>query len=133
MIDKLIRTNGEPVEILRVIDPVFDANDVLDKQATDDQGGFDRETVPAIVSSPSTDDVFRSEGRVTAGELAISVTSDTDISANRDGIADSVEARGRTFTVDDVTHDHHPFANVEKVTAYLHNGRRGAENTYGTG
>lgn len=116
MIDDLITASGQTVTVERVTDAVYDANDVLDRDAST----VETEQVPAIVSSPSTEDVRRLEGRVDSASLQVSVPSSTEIATNRSGVTDRVEYDGRSYRVVDVKAVEHPFVDgVAKKTVML--------------
>ena len=115
VIDDLIAATGQTVTVERVTDAVYDANDVLDRDAST----VETEEVPAIVSSPSTEAMRRLEGRVDSASLQVSVPSDTDIVTNRNGIRDRVEHDGRAYKVVDVQAVEHPFVDVAKQTVML--------------
>lgn len=115
MIDDLIAATGQTVTVERVTDAVYDANDVLDRDAST----VETEEVPAIVSSPSTEAMRRLEGRVDSASLQVSVPSDTDIVTNRNGIRDRVEHGGVSYKVVDVKAVEHPFVDVAKKTVMV--------------
>lgn len=115
VIDDLIAATGQTVTVERVTDAVYDANDVLDRDAST----VETEEVPAIVSSPSTEAMRRLEGRVDSASLQVSVPSDTDIVTNRNGIRDRVEHGGVSYKVVDVKAVEHPFVDVAKKTVMV--------------
>lgn len=116
MIDAIVESSGKTVTVERVTDPVYDANDVLDRDAST----VETEQVKAIVSSPSTEDVRRLEGRVDSASLQLTVPSGTDIQTNRSGMTDRVEFDGRSYRVVDVQAVEHPFVDgVAKKTVML--------------
>lgn len=116
MINAIVESTGKTVTVERVTDVVYDANDVLDRDAST----VETEQVPAIVSSPSTEDVRRLEGRVDSASLQLTVPSDTDIETNRSGITDRVDFDGRSYRVVDVKAVEHPFVDgVAKKTVML--------------
>lgn len=116
MIDDLITATGQTVTVRRVTAAAYDANDVLDEA----NSTIETEQVPAIVSSPSTEDVRRLEGRVDSASLQITVPSSTAIATNRNGVTDEVDFDGRTYRVVDVKAVEHPFVDgVAKKTVML--------------
>lgn len=116
VIDDVIAAAGQTVTVERVTDAVYDANDVLDRDAST----VETEEVPAIVSSPSTEAMRRLEGRVDSASLQVSVPSSTEISTNRSGVRDRVTYDGRAYKVVDVQAITHPFVDgVSKKTVML--------------
>lgn len=116
MIDELIAATGDTVTVERVTNAVYDANDVLDRDAST----VETEQVSAVVSSPSTEAMRRLEGSVDSASLQISVPSSTAISTNRSGVRDRVEYGGRSYKVVDVQAVEHPFVDgVAKQTVML--------------
>lgn len=103
--------------VVRVTSPVFDAGDVLDRDAST----IDSETVPAIVSNVTEEDRKRVEGRIDTTSLKATVPSTTDIDNSRGdhNVKDRVEYDGRTFKVGHVETTEHPFVDEAKLTVYL--------------
>lgn len=114
--DGIVEENGRDVELERVVDPVYDVNDVLDKE----QSTIETETIKAIVSQPSERDMTRLEGKVGVAELKLTVKSDVDVTRRREGSPDSITVDGRKYSVADVQRDQHPIVGTEKVTVILH-------------
>lgn len=114
--DEIVDEHGRDVELERVVDPVYDVNDVLDEDAST----IETETIKAIVSQPSERDMRRVEGRAGVAELKLTVKSDVDVTRRREGSPDSITVDGRVYSVADVQRDQHPIVGVEKVTVILH-------------
>lgn len=127
MIDDIVKSHGQAtITIRRVVDPVFDANDVLDEDAST----IETEDVSAIVSNPSDEAGRRQEGRASTASITVTVPSDTDVKTNRGGLKDEVVVPGYSesygesygsdvFNVDDVQDVEHPFVDVAKKTLVL--------------
>lgn len=117
MIDSVVESAANAtITVRRVTNAVFDANDVLDEDAST----IETEQVPAIVSSPSTEDMRRLEGRVESASLKATVPSSTDIATVRSGVKDTVDYDGRSYKVADVQEITHPFVTgVQKKTVML--------------
>ena len=117
--NRLVEKSGEELTLTRVVD--FETG-------MDGVSGVQREvlTFKGIVSNPSEEQEQRLEGRLETGAITITVDSDLDIEANRDGGRDRVirpntddvetEIDGSIYTVIDVTRDRHPIVGVEKTT-----------------
>ena len=118
--DSLIESFGESVTLTRVIDYTTGRDGVT---------GVTREfeTVKGIVSSPGEEAEQRLEGRVESGMITVTVPSDTDVKADRDGGRDRLLRPSvsdpenppegvRLYTVEDVQRDRHPIAGVDKLT-----------------
>ena len=118
--DSLIESFGESVTLTRVTDYTTGRDGVT---------GVTREfeTVKGVVSSPGEEAAQRLEGRVESGMITVTVPSDTDVKADRDGGRDRLLRPSvsdpenppegvRLYTVEDVTRDRHPIAGVDKLT-----------------
>lgn len=113
--DGLVSGLGEDVTLERVVDAVYDANDVLDKSAST----IETVTVKAIVSQPSDELQTRLEGRTETATLQATVPSDVDVQASREGSRDTVTRNGKEYAVVDVSADSNPFTDVAKKTLAL--------------
>lgn len=127
--DAVVGAVGEEIELERVVDPVYDANDVLDRDAST----IETELVQAVVSQPSENDTVREEGRVGTADAKATVASTVDVATQREGRRDRVIrygygegsagdtefGDGTRFEVVDVQKDRHPFTGVEKQTLML--------------
>jgi len=94
--DDLIAQNGEPVTLTRVTD--FDAG-------RDGVANVTREleTVQAIVHSPSESQTQRLEGRLQDGAISVTLPSDTDVEADRDGGRDRLLRPDPNTLTDELT------------------------------
>ena len=132
--DSLIESFGEDVTLTRVIDYTTGRDGVT---------GVTREfeTVKGRVSSPGEDAEQRLEGRVESGMITVTVPSDTDVKADREGGRDRLLRASvadpenppegvRLYTVEDVTRDRNPIAGVDKLTLTCSEfgGRKDLEN-----
>jgi len=116
--DDLIAQNGEPVTLTRVTD--FDAGRDGVENVTREY-----ETVQAWVHSPSESQAQRLEGRLQDGAISVTLPSDTDVEADRDGGRDRIirpaadptaTGSSRIYTVEDVSDDTHPMVDITKLT-----------------
>jgi len=117
--DDLVATNGEALTLTRVSE--FDTG-------RDGVSNVTREftTVMGIVSQPDERAEQELAGRLEAGAITITVPSDTDIRADRDGGRDRIVRPDadptappegvRLYTVIDVSDDTHPITGTRKVT-----------------
>lgn len=113
--DELVDEHGEDVELRRVVEPVYDQNDVIDT----DESTIETETIRAIFSQPTDELQNRLEGRAEVASLQATVKSDVDVSATREGSRDKITRGDETYAVVDVSADRHPFMAVDKVTLAL--------------
>ena len=113
--DALVDANGQAVELNRITDAVFDDRGELDEDATT----FETVEVAAIVSDVTEQDLRRIEGRVENPSFKMTVGSDVDIAADREGRPDRVRYTGRIYEVAEVRHVEHPFADATKQTVIL--------------
>lgn len=113
--DELVDEHGEEVELRRVVEPVYDQNDVIDTG----ESTIETETIRAIFSQPTDELQNRLEGRAEVASLQATVKSDVDVSATREGSRDKITRGDETYAVVDVSADRHPFMAVDKVTLAL--------------
>lgn len=116
--NSIVEANGEQIDLNRLTDPVYDSMGDIDESAST----FETVQIDAIVSNVSEATMRRIEGRVDDPSLQITVDSNTDISADREGRADRVRypaSSGSVFEVAEILRIDHPFADAEKLTAVL--------------
>ena len=117
--DTIIQESGEAITLSRVVDYTVNAQGAQN---------VERElvTTKGIVSSPSEELEQRLSGRIEDGAITVTLPSDIDVQANRDGgrdriIRDTIESLEEydgedIYTVIDVTRDKHPMVGIEKLT-----------------
>ena len=118
--DSIIESFGEGIAITRVVEHDTGRDGVSEVAR-------EIETTEGVVSSPGEEAAQRLEGRVESGMITVTVPSDTDVKADRDGGRDRLLRPSvsdpenppegvRLYTVEDVTRDRHPIAGVDKLT-----------------
>lgn len=111
--DANVQDHGETVTHEYVTDFSVDTNgQVTDVQKTQDD-------IQAIVSQPSEEDERRLEGRLETGSLKLTVASDVDVSADRDGHEDHIYRDGQEYKVQEVVDDEHPFTGTRKLSVFV--------------
>lgn len=113
--DEIVGEHGERVDLERVTDPVYDQNDVLDKDAST----IETVEIRAIFSQPTDDLQTRLEGRAETATLTATVKSSVDVQASREGSRDKIHRNGTEYAVVDVSDDQHPFVDAKKKTLAL--------------
>lgn len=116
--DGIVAANGVTVDLNRLVDPVVDATEQLDEDAST----FETVQVQAVPSQISETELVRLEGRVDNPSLKLTVQSDVDVSATRSLRADRVRypaGDGEVYRVATVDTDTNPFTGTEKQTVIL--------------
>lgn len=129
--DDIVARAGEPITLERAVDYEIDANGQVQTLETE------RVTTEAIVSQPTEEDEQRLEGRLSTGSLKMTLPSNTDVAADRDGQRDRIyrpELAGwgedgwgddgwggsapekRIYEVVEVRDDKHPLTGALKLT-----------------
>lgn len=113
--DDYVKTHGETVEHEYVADASFDTDYNLDE----DDSEIETQELDAVVSNPSDEAFKRLEGRGARPEYELTVPSDADVQPDREGRPDRFRVRGDYVEVEDVQHDTHPIADIEKKTVIV--------------
>lgn len=113
--DAIVDELGRQVTHEYVETAAYDDFDELDEGAST----ITQDTIQAISSQPSEEDRVRLEGRAASASLRLTVKSDVDIQADREGRPDRIIDGGRTYEVVEVVDSTHPFVDVSKQQVYL--------------
>lgn len=115
--DDLVENRGEPAELMRVTDPVFNEYDELDLDAS----VTETEEIKAIFSQPSYSESQRLGGRIESISAKATIPSDTDVDPDREGRADRLTrlSDGTTFKVAEKNADTNPLVDVTKLSVML--------------
>ena len=131
--DRVVEKRGVDAELEVVTDYELDDGGQVDPDSIERVST----TINVVPSHPSEEDEQRTEGRLSTGSLRLTVASDVDVSADRDGRRDRIympprngygsaygenyggEATARRFEVVEVIDDRHPLTGTQKKTVLV--------------